>query len=302
MERRTFLAALGTALAATRIPLQGTEPVAGSARITLLHTNDTHSHIEPLPQGSGAHSGKGGMARRATLVKELRKELGNVLLLDSGDVFQGTPWFNLYKGKMDYRLMSVVGYDAVTLGNHDFDNGVEGLLAAMEEATFPFVSANLDCSGAPALAKRVQPYLVKSLPGIKVGLTGLCVSFKGLVAPKNHEGVIWRDPVASVTPVVQHLREREKVDLVVVLSHLGHDMKGQAMDDLTLAKAVPGIDAILGGHTHTFLDQPVRIANGARETLIQQVGFGGVHLGRLDFTVAKGKVLACAGGPIEVRA
>lgn len=301
MERRTFLSAFGAALAATQIPLKGAEPTPGTSRLTLLHTNDTHSQIEPLPPGPGAHAGKGGMARRAALVKDLRKQLGNVLLLDSGDVFQGTPYFNLYKGKLDYKLMSLVGYDAATLGNHDFDNGVDGLLAAMEEATFPFVSCNLDCAGAPALAKRVQPWLVKNVGGLKVGLTGVCVSFKGLVTPKNHVGVTWMDPVASLKPVVARLREQEKVDLVVVMSHLGHDMKGQAMDDLTLPMQVPGIDAILGGHSHTFLQEPVRVPNAGRETVIQQVGFGGVHLGRLDFVIGKGQVLACAGAPMAVQ-
>ncbi len=300
MERRTFLSALGVAVAATQLPLQGAEPMPGNRRITLLHTNDTHSQIEPLPAGSGAHSGKGGMARRAALVKDLRKQFGNVLLLDSGDVFQGTPYFNLYKGKLDYKLMSQVGYDAATLGNHDFDNGVEGLLAAMEEATFPFVNCNLDLKGAPALAKRVQPWLVKEVEGVRVGLTGVCVDFKGLVTPKNHAGIVWLDPVASLKPVVARLREQEKVDMVVVMSHLGHDMKGQAMDDLTLAKEVPGIDAILGGHSHTFLETPVRVPSGDRETVIQQVGWGGLHLGRLDFVVGKGQVLACAGAPMAV--
>lgn len=299
MERRTFLAALGVGAAATQLPLRGADgPRAG--RITLLHTNDTHSHIEPFGPGNGAYSGKGGMARRATLVKSLRAQLGSVLLLDAGDVFQGTPYFNQYKGHLDYRLMSMMGYDAGTLGNHDFDNGVEGLLSAMEDATFPFVNCNFDMKGAPQLAKRVQPYLVRDFPGVRVGITGVGISFQGLVTDKNHQGVIWHEPVEALKPVVKHLRDKEKVDLVVVLSHLGYDGTHPNVGDLQLAKLVPGIDAIIGGHTHTFLPEPTVVKNDRGTTLVAQVGFGGINLGRLDFTVGKGGVKAANGTALPV--
>ncbi|MDP2876757.1 MAG: metallophosphoesterase [Holophaga sp.] len=305
MERRNFIATLGAATAVSGLNLRAeTNPKTAqgnTVRLTLLHTNDTHSRIEPFGPGNGAVSGKGGMARRATLVKELRSQLGNVLLLDAGDVFQGTPFFNQYKGALDYQLMSMVGYDAATLGNHDFDNGVEVLLKAMNEAKFPFVNCNFDMKGAPALAKRVKPWLVKKFPGLKVGITGVCVDFQGLVAPKNHEGVTWLDPIESLKPVIKHLREREKVDMVVLLSHLGYDMKGSAMDDRTLAARLPGIDVIIGGHSHTFLDAPVSIKNSGGETLVFQVGFGGVNLGRMDFTLAKGAVKAASGGALPVQ-
>lgn len=300
LDRRAFLAALGGTAVATQLPLRANESGTGTGRITLLHTNDTHSRIEPFGSGNGNLSGKGGIARRATLVKQLRKELGPVLLLDAGDVFQGTPYFNRYKGRLDYQLMSLAGYDAATPGNHDFDNGVEGLLAAMEAATFPFVNANFDMKGAPLLAKRVQPWLIREFPGIKVGITGVGVGFKGLVAPKNHAGVIYRDPVEAIKPVIKHLREVEKVDLLVCLSHLGHDLKGTQIDDLNLAKQAPGLDAIIGGHSHTFLDEPVRIKQERGETLIFQVGFGGVNLGRMDFTVQKGVVRAASGSALRI--
>ncbi len=299
MKRRNFLATLGAAAAVSRLPLRG-EEAPGTSRLTLLHTNDTHSRIEPFGPGNGAISGKGGMARRATLVKQLRQQLGNVLLLDAGDVFQGTPYFNRYKGLLDYKLMSMMGYDAATLGNHDFDNGVEGLVAAMSEATFPFVNCNFDMKGAPGLAKRVQPWLVKQFPGVKVGITGVCVDFTGLVSPKNHEGVTWLNPLESLKPVIKLLREREKVDMVVLLSHLGYDLKGTGWDDLALARQLPGIDVIIGGHSHTFLEEPVRVKNEGGETLIFQVGFGGVNLGRMDFTFAKGAVKASSGAALAV--
>ena len=300
MQRRTFLAALGVGAAATQLPLFGTE-AAPAGRITLLHTNDTHSHIEPFGPGNGANSGKGGVARRGTLVKSLRAQLGPVLLLDAGDVFQGTPYFNQYKGHLDYKLMSLMGYDAGTLGNHDFDNGVDGLLSAMAEATFPFVNCNFDLHGAPLLAQRVQPYLIRSFPGLKVGITGVGVAFEGLVTAKNHLGVVWHEPVAALKPVVQHLREREKVDLVVVLSHLGYDGSNAMVGDLQLAKRVPGIDVIIGGHSHTFLSEPTVVKHDQGTTLVAQVGFGGINLGRLDFTLGKGGVKAGSGTALLVQ-
>lgn len=297
MDRRTFLSSLGLPALASGLGLGAAEaaPRAPAGRVTLLHTNDTHSRIDPFGPGNGNLSGRGGMAQRATLVRDLRKHLGGVLLLDAGDTFQGTPYFNRYRGKLDYRLMSLMGYDAGTLGNHDFDNGVDALVEAMQEATFAFVNCNFITRGAPHLGERLQPYVVKAFPGMRVGLTGVGVAFHGLVAPGNCKGVDWIDPVEALKPVVARLRDVEKVDLVVVLSHLGYDMKGDAPDDLAIAKLVPGIDAVIGGHTHTFLDEPTRVKQARGETLVFQVGFAGVNLGRMDFTTARREVRAASG-------
>jgi 5'-nucleotidase len=307
MDRRAFLATLAAASAAAHLPLKAGEPSA-SGRITLLHTNDTHSRIEPFGPGNGNLSGLGGMARRATLVRQLRAQLGPVLLLDAGDTFQGTPYFNRYKGRLDYQLMRMVGYDAGTLGNHDFDNGVPMLVEAMESMEklqhrnppFAFVNCNFDFKGASELGKRVRPWLVREFPGLRVGITGVGVAFAGLVAPKNHEGIGWRDPYESLRPVVARLREVEKVDLVVVLSHLGHNLNGTAPDDLSMPAKVPGIDAVIGGHSHTFLEAPVRLTQARGETLVFQVGFGGVNLGRMDFALARGTVRAAAGSALPI--
>ena len=309
MERRSFLASLGSAALASQVPLPAQEgPAAASGRITLLHTNDTHSRIEPFGPGNGAISGLGGVSRRATLVRQLRQQLGPVLLLDAGDTFQGTPYFNRYKGRLDYQLMRMMGYDAGTLGNHDFDNGVGMLVEAMEameqlqhaNAPFAFLNCNFDCKGAPALQKRIRPYLVKDFPGVRVGLTGIGVAFAGLVAPKNHEGISWRDPYESLKPIVKRLREVEKVDLVVVLSHLGYNLNGTGPDDLHLPGQVAGIDAVIGGHSHTFLETPTRVPQAHGETLISQVGFGGVNLGRMDFALARGVVKVASGRALPI--
>lgn len=310
MNRRNFLASLAAATTVSRLPLAASAAPAQAAagRVTLLHTNDTHSRIEPFGPGNGAISGLGGVARRATLVRQLRQQLGPVLLLDAGDTFQGTPYFNRYKGRLDYQLMRMVGYDAGTLGNHDFDNGVDLLLEAMTSMErlqhanppFAFLNCNYGFRGVPALEARVRPYLVRSFPGLRVGITGVGVAFAGLVAPKNHEGITWRDPYESLRPVVKRLREQEKVDLVVVLSHLGYNQNGSAPDDLQMPVQVPGIDAVIGGHSHTFLDVPTRVPQARGETLVCQVGFGGVHLGRLDFTLLRGEVKAASGAALPV--
>lgn len=312
MRRYEFLAALSAAAVGSQLPLRAAGepvPVSTTGRITLLHTNDTHSRIEPFGPGNGALSGLGGVARRATLVRQLRQQLGPVLLLDAGDTFQGSPYFNRYKGRLDYQLMRMVGYDAGTLGNHDFDNGVGKLLEAMASMeqlqhahpAFPFVNCNFDCKGAPGLGKRVRPYLVRDFPGLRVGITGVGVAFAGLVAPKNHEGITWRDPYESLQPIVKRLREVEKADLVVVLSHLGYNLNGTAPDDLQMPGQVAGIDGIIGGHSHTFLDAPTRVPQADGETLVFQVGFGGVNLGRLDFAVARGAVKSASGSALAMQ-
>ena len=284
MDRRRFIQAMGTALVASGLPLGAQSAVA---RITLLHTNDTHSRIEPFGPGSGHLTGKGGIARRATLVRRIR---------------QATPYFNQFKGVVEFKLMSMCGYDAGTLGNHDFDLGVDGLVAALGEARFPILNCNYDAQGAPALASRLRPWLVKDCGGIKVGLTGVGVEFAGLVSAEDHRGVDWRDPVAALKPVVRHLREVERADLVVLLSHLGHDRQGEAIDDLNLARLVPGLDVIIGGHTHTFLDAPVQVANAAGETEVFQVGFAGVNLGRMDLALRGGEKVASSGLSVPVGA
>ncbi|HET6329599.1 MAG TPA: metallophosphoesterase [Holophagaceae bacterium] len=298
MKRRDFLGTMAAAGAAPFLPLRGAS-ADSAARITLLHTNDTHDHLDPFPAGTERQSGLGGIARRATLVKRLRKELGNVLLLDAGDAFQGTPYFNEWKGRLDFKLMSLVGYDAVTLGNHDFDDGVDGLLDAMREATFPFVCANLDFSGAPALARRVSPYLIRQVGGVRVGVLGATVAFNGLVLPENHKGVEWLDPIAALTPLVKRLREEEHCDLIVLTSHLGIRGENNRAGNLEVAAQVPGIHAIISGHTHIFMEEPAVVKNALGETIVFEVGYGGTELGRLDFSFRNGKLAAWSRSAVQ---
>jgi 5'-nucleotidase len=289
INRRTFLttsAAFGVTLAG--FPRELLKASAADTVITILHTNDTHSQIDPLP-ANDPNAGKGGIARRATLVKSVRKENPNTLLVDAGDVLQGTPYFNFYKGEVEYKAMSAVGYDVGTLGNHEFDNGVEALAAALKFANFDIVSANYDVKGT-ALEPLVKRYVVKTVGGIRVGLFGLGVSPVALITPDNFKGVTYIDPVIAARDVVKKLREDERCALVVCMSHLGYNDDPQRGDRL-VASQIDGIDFIASGHTHTFMKEPVTQTQpcGAKTTIFQ-VGKSGIYVGRVDFTFRNGKL------------
>jgi 5'-nucleotidase len=289
INRRTFLttsAAFGVTLIACRSNVL--KASAADTVITILHTNDTHSQIDPLP-ANDANAGKGGVARRATLVKRVRKENPNTLLVDAGDVLQGTPYFNFYKGEVEYKAMSAIGYDVGTLGNHEFDNGVEALAKALSFANFDIVSANYDVKGT-VLEQRVKRYVVKTVAGIRVGLFGLGVSPVALITPDNFKGVTYIDPVVAARDVVKKLREEERCALVVCMSHLGYNADAKSGDSF-VASQVDGIDFIASGHTHTFMKEPVTQTQpcGAKTTIFQ-VGKSGIYVGRVDFTFRDGKL------------
>ena len=279
------------------------ELAAGETRITILHTNDTHSQIDPIPDSDKQWGGKGGVARRATLVKEVRSQNPNTLMVDAGDVFQGTPYFNFYKGEVEYKSMSLIGYDVVTLGNHDFDNGVDALAAAMKFANFEFVSTNYDVRGTP-LESRVKPYAVRTFGDVRVGLFGLGINPDNLITPENFKGVKYLDPVGMARGVVRLLRDREKCQLVVGMSHLGYypNPKGNEVGDTQVAAQVSGIDFIASGHTHTFMEKPYLQKNPeGKDTIIFQVGKSGIYVGRVDFKLKDGQVVASAGRLLDLR-
>ncbi len=279
------------------------DPGPGETLITIIHTNDVHSQIDPLPTNDPQYPGKGGVARRATLAKRVRKENPNTLLIDAGDAFQGTPYFNFYKGEVEYKAMSQIGYDAGTLGNHEFDNGVAALAAAMKFANFEFVSANYDVRGTP-IESRVKPYVVREIGGVRVGLFGLGISPAALITPANFRGITYRDPVEVSRGVVKVLRGTERCPLVVCMSHLGYyaEPKNGEIGDSQVAAQVDGIDFTASGHSHTFMKTPVlQKQPSGKETVIFQVGKSGIYLGRVDFTVREGQVTAWAGRLLDLR-
>jgi 5'-nucleotidase len=236
-------------------------------------------------------------------VKRVRKENPNTLLIDAGDVFQGTPYFNFYKGEVEYKSMSLIGYDVVTLGNHDFDNGVNALVSAMKFANFDFVSTNYDVSATP-LQSRVKPYVVRVLGGVRVGLFGMGISPDNLITPENFKGVKYNDPVAAAREVVKVLRGQERCSLVVGMSHLGYypEDRSGGIGDSQVAAQVDGIDFIASGHTHTFMTKPVitKTPSGGN-TIIFQVGRSGIYVGRVDLKLRNGKVTAAAGRLLDLR-
>lgn len=295
MNRKAFLknsAILGAGFGLGGFLPFGEALGAARTRITILHTNDTHARIEPFSDSAPNYAGMGGVARRATLIRRLRTEYPESLLLDAGDVFQGTPYFNKYNGALDFEVMSKMGYDAVTIGNHEFDNAVKGFEEVMHKARFPFVSTNYDF-GTTRMGLRVHKFLIRQVGGIKIGIFGLGVAFENLVLPHLHRGVTYLDPVEVAADTTAHLKGYHQCDMVICLSHIGYRYNDNRVSDRVVAQQVDGIDLIIGGHTHTFMPEPELFEkpDGSR-TWVSQVGFAGIVLGRLDFYFDRGKRIA----------
>ena len=293
MKRRTFLK--NTAASTTFIGLGGISLSSFSSvdekKITILHTNDVHSHIDPFPADHPRNPNMGGAARRATIIEQIRKEEKNVLLLDAGDIFQGTPYFNYYGGELEFKIMSMMQYDLATMGNHDFDNGLEGFYAQLPHAKFEFVSANYDFKNT-LLDAIVKPHKKFTKDSVKIGIFGLGVELEGLVDKQNYKETIYHNPIEVAKDVTEKLKEEEKCDLIICLSHLGFNNKNEPEKpcDVKLAQETKDIDIIIGGHSHTFLDKPVIYKNTeGKNVVINQVGAYGINLGRIDFYLSSDK-------------
>lgn len=284
INRRAFLKK--SSMAASAVALGALPAFArrdSVVRLTILHTNDVHSRIDPFPMDGSRNQGKGGVARRAALVKQIRAEQPNVLLLDAGDIFQGTPYFNLYGGEPEFTIMSQMGYDAATMGNHDFDNSIAGFVKQLPHANFPFLVSNYDFSNTELKGKTL-PYKIFKKQGLKIGVFGVCIELEGLVNKKNYLETIYLDPVAKANEMASMLRNEHRCDFVICLSHLGYKYKENKVSDQILAKSTRNIDLIIGGHTHSFMTEPENIMNlDGKITTINQVGFAGINLGRLDY-------------------
>ncbi len=281
MNRRLFVK--NTALAASAMMVPGRSISRDrDIRLTILHSNDMHSRIEPIPDDGRKYAGLGGMARRAAIIKKIRAAEENVLLLDAGDIFQGTPYFNFFGGELEFKLMSEMKYDAATIGNHDFDNGTDGLYKMLPHANFPFLCANYDFS-RNILHNHFQPYKIFQKDQLKIGVFGLGIELKGLVNDHLSNGTRYLDPIAIAKEMVLEL-EKKNCHLIICLSHLGYKYSRDKVSDHTLAEQVSGIDLIIGGHTHTFLETPTLYKNReGHETIINQVGWAGIRLGRIDY-------------------
>ena len=284
-SRRQFLKVGGIASIATALNLNPLEAIAAGdvIKLSILHTNDVHSRVEPFPMDGSKYQGLGGTARRAALINTIRASEQNVLLFDAGDIFQGTPYFNKFGGEIEMKLMTAMKYDAATMGNHDFDNGVEGFYKQLPHANFPILCSNYDFSNT-ILKNSTIPYKIFRKSGLKIGVFGIGIQLEGIVDVRSYADTIYLDPIKKANEMADLLKNELECDLVICLSHIGYTYPSNRVSDKILAKNNKNIDLIIGGHTHTFMDQPEDVQNlNGKITTINQVGFAGINLGRVDY-------------------
>lgn len=249
---------------------------AQQKKLLILQTSDTHSQIEPIDQVGDRDFNMGGTLRRATLLQEMRKQNPKLLLFDCGDFCQGTPYYNMFKGNVEIDMMNVMKYDAVAIGNHEFDFGLNNMARLFKRAKFPIICSNYDMKGS-VLEKIVKPYVVIVREGLRVGVFALSPQLEGLVQTKNYETLRYEDPLVVSRRMVSLLREKEHCDVVICLSHLG------VYDDKALIPQTQGIDLILGGHTHTFMRSPLMLKDkDGKDVPLLHSGRKGVKVGEID--------------------
>lgn len=249
-------------------------------KLILLHTSDVHSRIEPVNQKGDRNYNEGGFVRRAAFLKQFRKEHENLFLFDCGDISQGTPYYNMFQGEVEVRLMNEMGYDAMTIGNHEFDFGMDNMTRIFKMADFPVVCANYHLEATP-LKDIVKPYVIFEKYGLKVGVFGLGADPQGLIQANKCEGLVYEDPVAASDRITALLKG-EGCDVIVCLSHLGFEM------DQQLVAKTRDIDVVLGGHSHTFMEGPKTYLNiDGQEVYVMHTGKSGVRVGCLDLTLQR---------------
>jgi 5'-nucleotidase len=287
-NRREFLktSLAGAVLSAVASPLS-LQAAEVKTPLTILHTNDVHSHIEPFADDDKKYPGLGGAAHRATIIENIRKKTAHTLVLDAGDIFQGTPYFNFFQGDLEIDLMNKMRYDAATIGNHDFDGGIDTLAKQITRSNFPFVNCNYDFTNTP-VAGKVHKHVVIRKGKLKIGITGCGVELNGLVPDKLYVNTKYLDPVKCVQEQVDILKYEKKCHLIICLSHLGYKYDNAKVSDIVLAKQTTNIDLIIGGHTHTFLEKPdVQKNKDGKDVLINQVGWAGIQIGQLVYFFEK---------------
>ena len=256
-------------------------------QLEILQTSDTHARVEPInPHADDPNANMGGVVRRATFVKEARKSNPDLLLFDCGDISQGTPYYNFFKGEIEIKMMNLMGYDAMTIGNHEFDFGLENMARLFRMANFPVVCANYDVTGT-VLEGLVKPYTIIERNGMKIGVFGIAPKMEGLVQADKCEGVIYKDPISTAQEMTDLLRKQEKCDVVICLSHLGfHDNAN--VGDESLIPQTRGIDIVLGGHSHTFMEKPaISLNKDGANVPVLHTGKSGIYVGKIDMTLTQ---------------
>lgn len=252
----------------------------GKIKLVILHTNDTHSQVEPTEKSSLKTADMGGYARRMGVINQIRSQGKNVILVDAGDYSQGTPYFNFYNGRIEVDAMNRMKYDAITLGNHEFDNGIDTLAVVLKNARFPIISSNYDLTST-SLAKMVKPYLILKRDGLKIGIMALDVNPKSLIMENNYKGLIYEDPTQKVNEISTLLKKNEKCDVIICLSHMGAD------NDFEIAHETRYIDVIIGGHSHSMITNTTEMNAAGKPIVIAQMGKSGMYLGRVELELEK---------------
>lgn len=284
LTRRKFIKTVAASSAALCVtPLFSSGKNNSFDKLTIFHTNDLHCHFEPFPDNDPKYGGHGGMNRIAAYLKEMRKRLPDLLLFDSGDFSQGTPYYNFFKGEIVLKLMSEMGYVASTIGNHEFDSGLENLSRVLQYANFPLISSNYDFSRTP-MNGHVKKNLVIERNNFRIGVYGLGIELHGLVGKTLCGNTKYLEPISVALEQEDYLRNNQKCDIVICLSHLGYEYDNPKVSDRVLAQKTHYTDAILGGHTHSFFEAPVEVLNLEKNpVVINQVGWGALMLGQIDF-------------------
>ena len=291
MQRRTFIHqfGLGAIALGTGIPQLD---FSGDFSLSILHTNDLHGRF-----GGGDATSYSFAQKARQLVEKIRQEQNHVLLLDAGDVLNPSN----SKGE-ELAWMKSMGYDAFALGNHEFDRGMQDMSAQLSRNSIPALAANYQLTDTP-LAKLVKPYHIVEKAGQRIGLMGLGLNPQGAIPQLLREGLVYRDPLATANEVAAELKEKHGCSLVICLSHLGYHYQDEQVSDLKLAPQSRNIDIIIGGHTHTFLPEPIVVNNlDGKPVLINHAGWGGLLMGRIDLQYSNGAIRVAKGENIAIGA
>lgn len=295
-NRRQFIKQFGLGLGAFSLGTQQVFAAPKERSLTILHTNDVHSHLESFSVAHHRYPGMGGAAKRASLIHQIRQTHQNVLLLDAGDMFQGTPYFNFFNGEPEIKLMNAMRYDVATIGNHDFDLGSDNLALQLQKANFNVVNANYEIKNT-ALSSQISDYSIIFREDIRIGIFGLGIDLIPLIDPDHIDGLQYMNPIDIANKTASYLREEKHCHIVICLSHLGYKYDSEKISDISLAKSTQDIDLIIGGHTHTFLDEPTIIQNKqSKNVYVAQVGWAGLALGKIDLVLGQKKEILNAKG------
>lgn len=266
--------------------LVGAAPAdAKKKHLLILHTNDTHSCVMPLNANLAdtALAGRGGYLRRLEMIRQERNTHPDLLLFDSGDFSQGSPYYNLFKGDVEVGLMNKMGYDAATIGNHEFDFGLDNMARLFRLAEFPIVCANYDFTGT-VVEGLVKPYIILKRQGLKIGVFGLAPMLESLVDDANCPGVKYLDPVATAQQMIKELKKK-KCDVIICLSHLGWKIQGTTDDDVI--PQTEGLDLVLGGHSHSYLEQLEYVNDQTGKPVpVDQNGKHAIWVGRIEMELS----------------